>query len=86
MINGTCHRRAFLSYLGEGKLPLGAEVLRAPPDQCCSRCNPTTELTRAPDLPQPLVQPQAGTQAAIALSLLNKWAVVQAESVYESAN
>jgi len=82
MINGICHRKAFLTYLGENKLPLQVKT-RVPPDQCCSRCNPALlpTLTQAPDTPQPITQPRSGSRPYIALTLINKWAATQAEAL-----
>ena len=87
MVNGACHRKAFLS-LGEDRLPLAMlqRVVRAPVDRCCSCCNPllVPELTLPPTALAPLRRPRAGIQSAVALELLNTWAAEQAELMYAS--
>lgn len=82
--NGTCHRRPFLSYLGEEKLPEGAEVISIPREECCSRCNPSLipPFTIPPKPPNPVTQPRSGTRAYFALELISKWAALQADLVY----
>ena len=49
MMNGACYRKAFLSFLGEDRLPpaMLQHIVRAPVDRCCSCCNPllVPELT-----------------------------------------
>jgi len=85
LVNGPCHRRAFLSYLGEDKLPSYATLAPTPKESCCSRCNPDlfpSVLTQAPVLPQPLTKPRANTRAAVALVLLDTWACARAEERY----
>lgn len=84
IVNGSCHRKAFLSYLGENRLPNGAESIQTPREECCTRCNPTRipPFTTAPVLPDPVVQPRKGTRAGFACDFINEWALLQAESIY----
>jgi len=82
MVNGPCHRRAFLSYLGEEKAP--TRPLQQPLIQCCSRCTPSLfiDLTSAPDPIPPPKKPRAATRAGIALVAIDQWATGQAEKIY----
>jgi hypothetical protein len=88
MVNGKCHRKAFLSFLGEDRLPQAIleGVKRAPTDRCYSRCNPLLlpEFTLPPKAPALLSRPRAGIQSAVALELIDGWAVEQAELMYDS--
>jgi len=84
MVNGSCYRRAFLSYLGEEKVPIGSRQPGGPSTPCCSRCTPTllSDLTPAPDPMVPLKKPRAATRASVALQALDSWAAEEAEKMY----
>ncbi|KAE9980267.1 hypothetical protein EG327_006654 [Venturia inaequalis] len=70
MINGTCHRRVFLSYLNEDKVqPI---PIPTPRETCCSRYNPSLypQLTVPPKETPGLRMPTRDTRAGIALEML----------------
>ena len=88
MINGPCHRKAFLTYLGEEKLPLTS--IRTPQEQsqCCSRCNPTLfpPFTHAPETAKPITRPRTGTRAGFAVTFIDEWTAIQAEALHSNVN
>jgi hypothetical protein len=82
MINGPCHRKAFLTYLGEGKLPLTS--IRTPQEQsqCCSRCNPMLfpPFTHVPETAKPITRPRTGTRAGFAVTFIDERMAIQVMS------
>lgn len=82
MINGTFHKRGFLSYLGEGKL------IPAPPpidkDVSCFGCNPSIllKLSEAPAEEKGIRAPSPSTRAGTALGFIQDWATEQARLLY----
>lgn len=70
MINSNCHRRPFLSYLGEGKVVPPPEP--TPRDVCCSGCNPSIfpRLTDPPVEDKGTRALSAATRAGIAISFV----------------
>jgi hypothetical protein len=87
MINGPCHRKAFLTYLGEEKLPLTS--IRTPQEQsqsqCCSRCNPMLfpPFTHAPETAKPITRPRTGTRAGFAVTFIDERTAIQVNAVVE---
>ena len=85
MLNAGCHRRIFLMFLGEDKLPPGAERVVVADGPCCSACSPASfePLPDAPRIETPVVAPpRAGTKAHAALGLINRWALEMVETEY----
>ena len=85
MLSAGCHRRIFLMFLGEDKLPRGAERVVVADGPCCSACSPASfePLPDAPRIETPVVAPpRAGTKAHAALGLIDRWALEMVESDY----
>ena|ERR1700722_9214367 len=86
MINGPCHQKAFLTYLGEEKLPLTS--IRTPQEQYYSRCNPMLfpPFTHAPETAKPITRPRTGTRAGFAVTFIDEWTAIQAEALHSNVN
>jgi hypothetical protein len=87
LANADCFCKIFLQYLGQWKLP---PELRTSVDKetCCNACN--SSLVRdMPAAPVPdtvkLRKPSDGSMAAIALQLIDQWAVTKANLKYAYA-
>ena len=84
VVNAPCHRRAFLQYLGEFKLPEIVRGTPVPPHQCCSRCDPSLfpPRTPAPEVPPPISQPKPKTRGWVALQYIDAWMTEMAKARY----
>ncbi|EEH06948.1 ATP-dependent DNA helicase [Histoplasma capsulatum G186AR] len=80
IINGPCHRKGLLTYLGEDRLPFGMDRMDTSMEECCSRCN----SSRVPAFKQPpttntIKGPRVNSRSAILLSVLKNWCTQRAE-------
>ncbi|KIV98313.1 uncharacterized protein PV09_09841 [Verruconis gallopava] len=88
MVNAVCHRRAFLTYLGENKLTPNADITTVLAAKCCTACNPSLHgaLSIAPPAAKDLSRPKAGSMACFALEMIEEWIQFQANKIYAHAD
>lgn len=86
IINGQCHRKGFMCYLGEDLLPVGAERSIILPENCCNGlgCNPTHDqaMPLAPEPSKSLKAPRKNTRADFTLTCIEKWLTERAIAEY----